>query len=119
MEINYTVLISILSGLFTVIWTVYQYTDTKKREQDLKEFENYHKLMKDLVQPEFNPNGEDVLYIDRQAAVLFELRHFKRYYVFSYRTVTGLKEKWGNNPKQYPRLLEELHLTIEFLKDKK
>ncbi len=119
MEINYTVLISILSGLFTVIWTVYRYTDTKKREQNLKEFENYHKLMKELVQPEITSKGDNVIYIDRQAAVIYELRHFKRYYPFSYRTLIGLKEKWEKVPNQYERLLDELNLTIEFLKDKK
>lgn len=118
MGINWTILISVLTGFFTIIWTVYQYVDTKKREQNLKEFENYHKLIKDLVQPEITSTGETVLYADRQTAIIYELRHFKRYYSFSYRTLIGLREKWNKVPNQFPRLIEELDLTIEYLKDK-
>lgn len=117
MELNYTVLISIGVSFVTFVWTVYQYLDTKKRDQDLKEFENYHKLIKELVQPEKTEKGE-VLYVDRQAAIIFELRHFKRYYPFSYRTLMGLKEKWEKVPNQFPRLLDELDRTIDFLKNK-
>jgi hypothetical protein len=51
----------------------------KKREQNLKEFEDYHNLIRELVQPE-NEKGE--MYLDRQTAIIFELRHFKRYYSF-------------------------------------
>ena len=117
MEINWTILISVVTGFFTIIWTVYQYIDTKKREQNLKEFENYHKLIKELVQPEETSKGE-VLYIDRQTAIVYELRHFKRYYPFSYRTLISLKQKWEKVPGQFARLLEELDLTIEYLKGK-
>lgn len=113
MDINYNILISVAVGIATFLWTVYQYIDTKKREQDLKEFENFHRLIKELVQPE-----NDNLYVDRQTAILFELRHFKRYYPFSYRTLLGLKEKWIKVPNQFPRLLEELDMTIEFLNKK-
>jgi hypothetical protein len=113
MDINYNILISVAVGVATFLWTVYQYIDSKKREQDLKEFENFHRLIKELVQPE-----NDSLYVDRQTAILFELRHFKRYYPFSYRTLLGLKEKWIKVPNQFPRLLEELDMTIEFLNKK-
>lgn len=117
MELNYTVLIGIVTSAVTLIWTVYQYTDTKKREQNLKEFENYHKLIKELVQPENSDKGE-VLYVDRQTAIIYELTHFKRYYPFSYRTLMGLKEKWEKVPNQFPRLLDECEKTLAFLKDK-
>ena len=111
---NLAVSIGIGVSILTFIWTVYQYMDKKKREQDLKEFENFHRLIKELVQPD----EKDVMYVDRQTAIIFELRHFKRYYSFSYRTLLGLKEKWGKVPDQYPRLIEECDLTIEFLKTK-
>jgi hypothetical protein len=117
-EIDYTIVISVITGSFTILWTVYQYIDTKKREQNLNEFENYHKLIKELVQPEVTPKGEDVLYVDRQAAIIYELRHFKRYYELSYRTLKGLKEKWEKVPNQFPRLIEEINLSLEFLEKK-
>ena len=115
MELNYTVLIGITASSITFIWTVYQYIDTKKREQNLKEFENYHKLIRELVQPEAKGEG---LYVDRQTSIMYELRHFKRYYPISHRTLIGLREKWEKVPNQFPRLLDELNRTIDFLKDK-
>jgi hypothetical protein len=70
--------ITIVVSLFTIIWTVYQYMDTKKREQDLKEFDNFHRLIKELVQPD----DSNTMYVDRQTAIIYELRHFKRYYSY-------------------------------------
>jgi len=116
MELNYTAIIGIVASIITFIWTVYQYIDTKKREQNLREFENYHKLIKELVQPE--DLEKEVMYIDRQTAIIYELRHFKRYYPFSHRTLIGLKEKWEKVPNQFPRLIDECTRTIEYLKTK-
>ena len=114
MSTNYSVLIGITISLLTFIWTIYQYIDSKKRDQDLKEFENFHRLIKELVQPENNG-----MYVDRQAAIIYEMRHFKRYYAYSYRTLISLREKWSAVPGQFPRLIDELDRTIEFLKNTK
>jgi len=113
-EINTTLLIGIIGGIFSFCWTVFQYLDSKKREQERKDFEAYHKLIKDLVQPE----NEGTLYIDRQCAILFELRNFKRYYPLSLRMLKGLSEKWSKSDEQFPRLTEELNMTIQFLEKK-
>ncbi len=102
-------------GLVSFIWAIYQYLDARRREQNLKEFENYHKLIKELVQPD---SENSPMYVDRQAAIIYELRHFKRYFPFSLRTLKGLKDKWGEVDNQYPRLLDELDLTINFLQMK-
>lgn len=103
---------TILVGLCTFCWTAFKYFDTRKRDQDIKEFENYHKLIKELVQPE---DEKERMYVDRQTAILYELRNFKRYYPFSYRTLVSLRTKWEKVPNQFPRLLEELNLAINFL----
>jgi hypothetical protein len=116
MDLSITALIGLFLTLATFVWTVYKYFDKKKREQDLKEFENYHKLIKELVQPEDMDKG--VMYVDRQTAIVYELRHFKRYFAFSYRTLIGLKEKWGKVPNQYPRLIDECDRTISYLQTK-
>jgi hypothetical protein len=58
------------------------------------------------------------MYVDRQATIMFELRNFKRYYPYSLRMLGGLREKWAAVPDQFPRLIEELDLTIMFLKSK-
>ncbi len=108
---NITWLVGIIGTLVPFVWTVYQYVDSKKREQNLKEFEQFHKLIKELVQP---GDQNTLMYIDRQAAIIYELRHFNRYYEFSLRTLEGLRKKWPEN--EYPRLIEELDLGVEFFK---
>jgi hypothetical protein len=113
-NLDITIIVSSIAGITTFLWTTYQYFDTRKRDQDLREFEIYHKLIKELVQPD----GENGLYVDRQTAIIYELRNFKRYYPFSYRTLVGLKEKWSKVDGQFPRLLDEIEQTINFLKRK-
>jgi predicted negative regulator of RcsB-dependent stress response len=98
-----------LAGIATFIWAVYRYLDTRKREQDLKEFENYHKLIKQLFKTD--TKGKSI--IDEMTVAIYELRNFKRYYSFSYRVLVGMKQR--NVDKDCPRLKEELDLTIKFL----
>lgn len=54
-------------------WTVIQFLSVRAREAKSQEFENFHKLIKELVEP---PTPEGALYVDRQYAILFELRFF-------------------------------------------
>ncbi|MBS1917336.1 MAG: hypothetical protein JST87_13745 [Bacteroidetes bacterium] len=109
-------IITSITGIIAFIWAVYKYLDTRKREQNLKEFENYHKLIKELVQHE--DMEKEYMFVDRQTAIIYELRHFKRYYPFSYRTIISLKEKWEKVPNQFPRLLDECDRTIAYFKNK-
>ncbi|MFM7024424.1 MAG: hypothetical protein ACKOXB_15760 [Flavobacteriales bacterium] len=108
------VIISVVITVGGFMFSVFQYFATKRQEQNHKEFENYHRLIKELVQPE-----EQGLYLDRQTTILYELRYFKRYYPISYRTVVGLKEKWEKVPDQFPRLIDECNRTIAFLEHQK
>jgi hypothetical protein len=114
MKLDLSILIGFLVSIGTLIWTVYKYYDEKKREQNRIEFETFHKLIKELVQPD--PDLK-ITFIDRQAAIVFELRHFKRYYPLSYRTLIGLKNLWKDKP-ELKRLIEEIDLTLAFLEPK-
>jgi hypothetical protein len=58
------------------------------------------------------------MYVDRQAAIMFEMLNFKRYYPYSLRMLKGLREKWALVPNQFPRLLNELELTIAHIESK-
>ena len=107
--------ITIVLGIISFFFTVFKYFDTKKREQDLREFETYHRLIKELVQSD---NEDKSMYADRQVAIVFELKNFKRYYDLSQRILTGLKDEWKNTEGKYTRLLHELDLTIDFLEKK-
>jgi|LGVF01.1.fsa_nt_gb hypothetical protein len=110
---NFPIIIGIIGGISSFVWSVYKHTDTKRSEQKIKEFEHFHRLIKELVQPE-----NEKLFLDRQTAIIYELQRFKRYYPYTLRTLKGLEKKWTNTPDQYPRLLEELCLAIKFLEKK-
>ena len=107
--------ISAIGAAIAFIFALYKYQSERRTTLFWKEFEVYHKLVKELVQP---PKEEGALYIDRQTAVMYEMRNFKRYYPFTLRMLKGLKEKWGAVPDQFPRLMEELELTINHIEKK-
>lgn len=110
---SWTNVIGLLAILAPIIWAVCQHYSNLKQERQIKEFDNYHRLIKELVQPE---KSDERMYVDRQAAIIYELRNFKRYYPITYRTLKGLEEKWAEN-NVYPRLIEEIQLAITFLEN--
>ncbi|RZK33112.1 MAG: hypothetical protein EOO61_15880 [Hymenobacter sp.] len=88
----------------------------RAREAKNREFENFHKLIRELVEP---PTPDGSLYVDRQCAILFELRFFPRYYPIIRRTLAGLKVKWTALPGEgkYERLLDEVAIALRYLTD--
>lgn len=101
--------LSAIGAAVSFAFGVYKFQTERKTTLFWKEFDVYHKLVKELVEP---PSENGALYVDRQAAVLFELRNFRRYYPYSLRMLKGLQEKWSAAPNQFPRLLNELELSI-------
>ena len=106
--------LSLFGAVAAFLWPVFQFVITRRRDLQFREFEVYHRLIKELVMPD---PQEGVLWMDRQAAVVFELRHFPRYYAFTGRTPRGLRVQWV--AAGFPRLIEEIDLTLEFLRNKK
>ncbi len=80
-----------------------------------KKFEVYHKLVKELVEP---LTEKGTLYVDQKAAIVFEMRNFKKYYPYTLRMLKGLHEKCVALQNQSQRLLNELGLTIEHIQKK-
>jgi hypothetical protein len=109
---NYGVSLSAIGATIAFIWGAFKYLVERRSTHYWREFEVFHTLVKELVEPQ---NQEKAMYVDRQAAIMFELRNFKRYYPYSLRMLNGLRIKWSAVPNQYPRLIEEIELTIEFL----
>jgi hypothetical protein len=103
--------LSALGAAAVFIFGVYKFQAERKATHYWKEFEVYHKLVKELVEPP----AAGGLFVDRQAAIMYELRNFKRYYPYSLRMLQGLKQHWSTVPNQFPRLLDELDITIAFL----
>ena len=52
----------------------------RRAEGREREFQAFHKLVRDLLSPHRSSDAAQGL--DAQAAIIFELRHFRRYYEF-------------------------------------
>ena len=98
-------------------WSAVQFVLGRKTELRSQDFNRYHQLIKELVSPDPTTNSTSV---DRQMAVVYELRHFTRYYPVSSRILLHLKEHWFPSLEEprWPALLNELELTIRYLQSK-
>jgi hypothetical protein len=65
--------------------SIFQFLSVRKRESREREFNQYHALIDRLV----SRDGTGSLPLDRQIAVIFELRHFPRYYECTVRILMG------------------------------
>lgn len=86
-----TATLSILGAAIAFIWSTTQQLARRKAEAGERQFQAFHEIVEKVVSPE---RTDGVVYIDRQAAVVFELRHFPRYYDFTERMLVRLKKKW-------------------------
>lgn len=103
--------LGVLGAAIAFIWSAWQFFDVRQRDSQNREFEVYHRLVKELVQPD-----KDVgIFLDRQVAIVFELKHFKRHREVTVRILQGLKELWGSEPAKNKRLLTEIDLTLSAL----
>jgi len=96
------------------VFSVFQFLSVRKRESHEREFDKYHLLIEHLV----SPDEKGALFLDRQIAVVFELRHFPRYYECTERILSGLKQAWLNE-KGTERLIQEIGLTLKHIKERK
>lgn len=111
--------LSALGGAIAFLWTVYQFFLVRNRESATKQFEAFHKLIKELVEPD---EKTQVLYVDRQAAIAFELRHFTRYHDFTLRLLKSFLrkcEKDQDNLQKHALLIEEIRQTIAFIEKRR
>lgn len=72
-----------------------------------------YKLVRDLTLPD---PADGKVSIDRGAAVVFELRHFPRYYKFTERMLLSLKERLAANADRPALfLIEEIDITLKYI----
>ena len=112
---TYGTQLSALGAAAAFIFGVYKFQSERNASHYWKEYEAYHKVVKELVEPS-SPNAG--MYIDRQTAAIYELRFYPRYYSHTVRMLKSLKEKWAKVSDRSPRLLEELDLTIKYIEKK-
>ena len=109
--------LGVLGAAITFVWSAIQFILVRRKEQQAHEFQAFHRLIKELVSPD---EINKFIWIDRQMAVVFELRHFNRYYDVTVRRLSGLREKWCADPEfRWTRLIEEIDLTLEHIRKQK
>jgi hypothetical protein len=101
-----------LALIGTAVWTVWQYATGKRAETKKHQFEAFHNLVKQLVEGD-GPNVPSR--IDRQIAVIFELRHFPRYYPVTRRILTGLQTSWAQQAPGFDRLHAEIAIALQHI----
>ncbi len=99
--------IGALSLIMAGFWALWKFRDYLKD----KRFNIYHKLIDELVNEQLQPDRK--IKLDRQIAIIYELRNFSAYYPVSKRILIGLKsqEGWMGNK----RIIEEIDLALFFM----
>lgn len=100
--------VAALAGAF---WAAIQFALSQRREREKREFDTFHKLVEDLVDGKGN-NPK----IDRQAAVVYELRFFTRYRPYTRRMLTKLRSYWIPHIGPENSLIDEIDLTLHALR---
>jgi len=98
-----TVVIAVIAGF----WAALKFREYLKD----KRFKTYHELIDDLVNEQRQPDR--TIKLDRQIAIIFELRNFPSYYSVTKRILADLKnqEGWKNSK----RIVKEIELTLDFI----
>jgi hypothetical protein len=110
-----SLILAVVLTLGPLIFSALRYIKLRSDELRFKRFEIYHRLVQQLVAPE---PGSDVVYLDRQIAVVYELRNFPEYYEVSIRVLRGLQGSWAATGTSHQRLLEEMEYSIEYMNGK-
>jgi hypothetical protein len=96
-----------LAGVLTAMMAALRYFMERAKDARWKEFDTYHKMVKDFVQAE---DKDSAMMIDRQCALIYEFRFFRRYYPQTLRMFRFLKAYSGS--WQHERIQAELEAGI-------
>jgi hypothetical protein len=105
--------VSALGASIAFMWSAIQLVLVRRKDQQAREFDTFHRLVKELVAPD---EKTGTTWLDRQIAVVFELRHFQRYYEITARILFGLRQTWAGAD---PRLIQEIDLTLSYIRKRK
>lgn len=104
--------LSILGAIAAFAWPVFQFVAVRRKEQEIHEFEAFHRIMKELVSPD---GGTQSTWVDRQIAAAFELRNFRRYDEVILRILPALRDHWGTESRM-ARVVAEIGLTVDHIR---
>ncbi|MEA2089090.1 MAG: hypothetical protein U9O55_04635 [Patescibacteria group bacterium] len=108
--ITITILFAFIGFIISIL-KVLQYWNLRTKELKVKRFKIYHDyLIRNLVQPDTN---DGIMKLDRQIAIIYELKNFPEYYDVSIRILKGLKKHWKKDKNLDCRIFEEIDLSIK------
>jgi hypothetical protein len=96
-------IVGIIIWYFWVAIPIWWYFIEKKKEEKDNRFLRYHHLIDELI---WGQPWKKVM-LQRQIAIIFELRNFPEYYEVTARILESLKNTWKGNE----RLINEITLT--------
>jgi hypothetical protein len=102
------IIISILVVTAPAIWNFIVFLSLKNKEIAHNRFKIYHELIENLVQ-------SDKPKLDRQIAIIFELRNFKEYFELTTRILEGLRNTWDK--PENSRIINEIDITITYIEN--
>lgn len=102
---NYSDVITTISIIVGGFWAVIKFREHIKD----KRFKTYHELIDELVNEQRQADRK--IKLDRQIAIIYELRNFPRYFDVSIRILEGLKQDWDNE-----RILKEIELSLDYMR---
>lgn len=117
---KYNGTLAVLVSILIALIAFYNYIAVRRAEEKGRQYDRYHRLLEDL-----NIRGQgDAPFIDRQIAVVYELRNFPEYYPV---TVRILKRSLGHwrfleqtsrmTSNRVNTLFSEAELTLRFIHD--
>jgi len=108
--------LGILGAAVAFMVSTWEQVNQRRAEANERQFQAFHRVVESVVAPD--PKG-GLHYVDRQAAVIFELRHFPRYYDFTERMLLRLKKKWTAEPEPHSDVLvEEIDVALKHIQGK-
>lgn len=114
---EYNGTVAVLISLITGGFALYHYISIKRSEEEARRFSTYHNLIQDLN----IGKDKDAQYVDRQMAIIFELRNFPEYYPVTLRILNRSLPRWrafaitGSSPLSPYLVPEEVVLTIKYI----
>jgi hypothetical protein len=110
--------IALAITVLTIAYSAYQYFSIKRAEERNRRFTTYHELIKNLVERE---NQQVPMKLDRQLAVVFELRNFPEYAEPTIRILEGVRAEWATlyGPEnKNRRLIGKIESTLFYLRSR-
>lgn len=99
----------------TAACALYHYISIKRAEERARRFSDFHQLIQDM-------NGDASgggPYIDRQMAIIYELRNFQEYYPVTTRILVRARQRWAiknyGNGGLYDGIIKETDKTLSLI----